>query len=164
MDFKCDHCEKSFTRQYNLKVHKLKEHDGMTTVNKQRHQQSHQALVPKAQSFKFKHPFCMLVAGPSHSGKTSWTVKLLAERRECFQPPVDTILYCYSQWQKNYDDLKRLVPSTQFHQGQPSMEILESLQNGILVLDDLMEESVNDSKIMNMFIVGSHHRNISVFF
>ena len=91
-------------------------------------------------------------------------MKLLAERRECFQPPMDTILYCYSQWQKNYDELKHLVPTTQFHQGQPSMEKLESLQNGILVLDDLMEESVNDSKIMNMFIVGSHHRNISVLF
>ena len=44
------------------------------------------------------------------------------------------------------------------------MEKLESLQNGILVLDDLMEESVSDSKIINMFIVGSHHRNISVLF
>ena len=140
------HCEKNYTRQYKLKKHKLKKHDDVPTTSKQ-NLSSHQALVPKAQFFKFKHPFCMLVAGPSHSGKTSWTVQLLAERRECFQPPVDTILYFYSQRQKNYDDLKRLVPATQFHQEQPSMEKLESLQNGILVLDDLMEESVNDSKI-----------------
>ena len=27
------------------------------------------------QLFQFKHPFCMLVADPSQSGKTSWTVQ-----------------------------------------------------------------------------------------
>ena len=64
----------------------------------------------------------------------------------------------------NYDDIKCAVPSTQFHQGIPSLEKLESLQNIILVLDDLMEESVKDSNILNMFIAGSHHRNISVLF
>ena len=106
----------------------------------------------------------MMVCGPSRSGKTKWTVRLLEERHERFQPPVDAILFCYSEWQTNYDDLKNLVPNTQFHQGLPPLEKLESLQNGILVLDDLMEESVHDSKIMNMFIVGSHHRNISVLF
>ena len=31
---------------------------------------SHQALAPRSQPFKFKHPFCMMVAGPSRSGKT----------------------------------------------------------------------------------------------
>ena len=28
----------------------------------------HQALAPRSQPFKFKHPFCMMVAGPSRSG------------------------------------------------------------------------------------------------
>ena len=85
-----------------------------------------------AKSFKFKHPCCMMVAGPSQSGKTTWTVRLLERRNERFQPAFDVILFCYSQWQKNYDDLKRLVPTTQFHQGIPSLEKLESLQNIIL--------------------------------
>ena len=59
----------------------LQRSDGIpvTTVSK-RNLFSHQALSLRSQPFKFKHPFCMLVAGPSHSGKTSWTVKLLAER------------------------------------------------------------------------------------
>ena len=117
-----------------------------------------------AKSFKFKHPCYMMVAGPSQSGKTTWTVRLLEKREECFQPAVDTILFYYSQWQKNYDDLKQKVPSTIFHQGIPSLERMDSLQNGVLVLDDLMEEVIRDSNLMNMFIVGSHHRNISVLF
>ena len=106
----------------------------------------------------------MMVCGPSRSGKTKWTVRLLEERHERFQLPTDTILFCYSEWQTNYEDLKHSVPNTQFHQGLPPLEKIESLQNGILVLDDLMEKSVHYSKIMNMFIVGSHHRNISVLF
>ena len=43
----------------------------------------------------------MLVAGPSRSGKTQWTVKLLEQRQQRIEPPVDRILFCYSQWQKN---------------------------------------------------------------
>ena len=125
---------------------------------------SQQTLAPISQSFRFKHPFCMLVAGPLQSGKTSWTVNLLKERHNRFQPSVDAILFCYSQWQKSYDELKQKVPPTIFHQGIPSLERMVSLQNGVLVLDDLIEEVIRDSNIMNMFIVGIQHRNISVLF
>ena len=124
----------------------------------------HQALATRSKPLKFKHPFCMMVSGPSRSGKTQWTVRLLNERHKHIDTPVDRILFCYSQWQHTYDELKRLVPMTHFHQGLPSLETMRSLQNAILVLDDLMEETVKDPNIMNMFVVGSHHRNISVLF
>ena len=52
----------------------------------------HQALATRSQPFKFKHPFCMMVAGPSQSGKTQWVVRLLKERRERIEPPVDGVL------------------------------------------------------------------------
>ena len=52
----------------------LQRSDGVpvTTVCKRNHQ------VPTAisESFKFKHPFGMLVAGPTQSGKTLWTMKI----------------------------------------------------------------------------------------
>ena len=106
----------------------------------------------------------MLVAGPTQSGKTQWTVKFLKERRQRIEPPVDGILFCYSIWQDKYDTLKREVPTAQFHKGIPTLQTLRNLSNGILVLDDLMEEVIKDHNIMNMFTVGSHHRNISVLF
>ena len=62
---------------------------------------SHQALAPRLQLFKFKHRFCMMVAGPSRSGKTQWVVRLLKERRERIEPPVDGVVFCYSHWQEN---------------------------------------------------------------
>ena len=106
----------------------------------------------------------MLVAGPTQSGKTQWTVKFLKERNQRINPPVDDILFCYSEWHDKYDTLRREVPTTQFHKGIPALDTLKSLKNLILVIDDLMEEAVNDQNIMNMFTVGSHHRNISVLF
>ena len=36
-----------------------------------------QALVSSTHPFKFKHPFCMMVTGPSRSGKTHWVLRLL---------------------------------------------------------------------------------------
>ena len=145
MEFKCDQCGQSFTRSYNLKVHKLNRHSNSkamkrmyldedaaesytplersnavpdnwkpnvdepgfarkeslqrtdrepyTSVRK-RNLFIHQDLAPRSQTFKFQHPFCMLVAGPSRSGKTQWTMKLLKERH---QHRVDGILFCYSQ-------------------------------------------------------------------
>ena len=44
------------------------------------------------------------------------------------------------------------------------MERIDSFQNGVLVLDDLVEEVIKESNIMNMFIGGSHHKNISLLF
>ena len=124
----------------------------VTTVSK-RNLFRHQVPELGSHHFKFKHPFCMLVAGPTQSGKTQWTVKFLKERHQRTDPPVDGILFCYSQWQDKYDTLKREVPTTQFHKGIPAMETLKSLQNGILVIDDLMEEAVKDKNIMNIFTV-----------
>ena len=106
----------------------------------------------------------MMVAGPSRSGKTQWVVKLLKERHERIDPPVHGVMFCYTHWQDKYDELKRSVPSTHFHQGLPSMNTMNSLSNGILILDDLMDQVVKDPKIMSVFTEGSHHKNISVLF
>ena len=59
----------------------------VTTVSK-RNLFSHQALASRSQPFKFKHPFCMLVADPSRSGKTQWAVKLLKQRHQRIEPPI----------------------------------------------------------------------------
>lgn len=85
--------------------------------------ESQQAAKPSSivrmQSFKFKHLFCMLVAGPSRSGKPHWVVGLLRQHRKLIDPPVDAILYCYAHWQGKYDELKMSAPLAQFHKGLP---------------------------------------------
>jgi len=34
----------------------------------------------------------------------------------------------------------------------------------LIIFDDLMSECINSNTIMNLFTVGSHHKNTSVFF
>ena len=85
----------------------------------------------------------MQVAGPTQSGKIQWTVKFLKERHQHIDPPVDGVLFCYFQWQDKYDALKREVPTAQFHKGIPTLETLKNFQNGILVIDDLMDAAVS---------------------
>ena len=75
--------------------------------------------ITKKSSFKFKHPFCMMVAGPSRSGKTQWVINLLRTRRERMQPVPKRIVYCYAHWQPKYDELKAFEPSTHFNKGLP---------------------------------------------
>ena len=41
--------------------------------------------------------------------------EILKERHQRIDPPVDGVLFCYSQWQDKYDALKREVPTAQFH-------------------------------------------------
>ena len=81
--------ESGFTKEESLQRH---EGEPFTTVSK-RNLLNHQASTSIAESFEFKHPFGMLVAGPTQSGKTQWTVKFLKERNQRIDPPVDDILF-----------------------------------------------------------------------
>ena len=74
------------------------------------------------------------------------------------------MVFCYSHWQDKYDELQRTVPTTEFHRGLPSAKMMTSLRNGIIILDDLMEQAVKDPNIMSIFTEGNHNKNISVIF
>lgn len=51
----------------------------------------------------FKHPFSMLIAGPSYSGKTTFTMELLknldcgVDFRNCFATPIPQIIQTCTQ-------------------------------------------------------------------
>ena len=113
---------------------------------------------------KYKHPFCMTVAGPSQCGKTKFILDLLADRNSIIYPIPTRIKYCYSVWQCNFDDLKISIPTIEFCKGIPDLEDNDSLDNNLIVLDDLMSECIDNKNILQLFTIGSHHKNISVIF
>lgn len=82
-------------------------------------------------------------------------------------PPPRAHHYCYRAWQAAFDEMKK-EKRVQFHEGLPTAEGLDQwfgpTQRGLLVLDDLMEEGVNDKRVLDLFSKQSHHRNISVMF
>ena len=103
----------------------------------------------------------IMISGPTKSGKTVWTHKLLTNNM--FTQPISSILYCYGVYQKYYDEMK--IPNLEFHEGLPSLEKVQSLHDGlfhIIVLDDLMEYIVKSIETQNLFTKYCHHYNITV--
>jgi hypothetical protein len=82
-------------------------------------------------------------------------------------PPPTEIIFCYSKWQPIYDDLEK-EHDVSFHRGLPEEETIPSDgKNRWLIIDDLMNE-VKQKRghdiLLNLFVRGSHHDNISVIY
>ena len=110
------------------------------------------------------HPSRILVAGPTNSGKTHLVRRLLEE--PCFTDMPKKILYCYTAWQKTYDELQKQKLPITFHQGFPATMIEDRdywpADGGpyMIVLDDLQHDQ-NDV-LLRLQQIYSHHYNISV--
>ena len=105
----------------------------------------------------------IMVSGPTGSGKTYWTHKLLTYNM--FTEPVVSVLYCYGVYQDYFNTMK--IPNLEFHEGLPTFEKVKSLQDGqfhVIVLDDLMEQIVKSVETQNLFTKYCHHYNISAIF
>jgi hypothetical protein len=54
------------------------------------------------------------------------------------------------------------IPYVHWIQGLPDKDFLDKISNAIVVIDDLMDASVNDQNMMSIFTERSHHQNLSV--
>ncbi len=113
-----------------------------------------------------EHPFSMIVAGPSKAGKSVYTSKLLKFIDSmCTVPPTE-IIWCYSEYQPNYQTMACEIPRLRFVQGLPDFKDLrnETSSARLMVLDDLMSECSKNKEVTNLFTKGVHHWNISLIF
>ena len=105
----------------------------------------------------------IMIAGPTGSGKTFWTNKLL--KNHMFSEPVSSVLYCYGVYQTYYDKMK--IPNLELHEGLPSLDKVQSLNDGkfhVIVLDDLMEYIVKSIETQNFFTKYCHHITLQLYF
>ena len=107
---------------------------------------------------RFQHPCTMIVSGPTSSGKTQWTIKLLRNIQDMFDHAQDHVYWCYSEYQDIFDTLRHV----KFIEGLPDPNIFDPKQRHLVVIDDLMSET--DSRVTKLFTKGSHHRNVTVIF
>lgn len=106
--------------------------------------------------FHFHHPFSMIIAGPSMSGKTTFLKKLLSLKERMFNVKFNKIIWCYAETNAKPD-----IPGVIFHKGMLTNHTNESNKPILIVLDDLMSDAYN-ADVSELFTKGSHHRNTSV--
>jgi len=78
--------------------------------------------------------------------------------------PPKKVLYCFGVYQELYDDMKSICT---FHEGLPTADTINDFANGehrIIVLDDLLNDVVQNTDMEKLFVLGSHHKKLSVFF
>ena len=107
---------------------------------------------------RWKHPFTALLSGPTGSGKTVFTFEFIREAANMINPPVEKIMYCFSEYQAVFNE----YPDVTFHEGLPDISQFDGHHRTLLIIDDLMSET-NDS-VSNIFTKVSHHRNVSVMY
>ena len=111
-------------------------------------------------AFVFRHPFTMLLAGPTSCGKTTWMKHLLQQAESMITPPPEKILWFYKRWQPAYTDLQETVPHIEFVQGIEQWN--PDGQPTLYIYDDLMKDTTKNVDVCEMYTEGSHHCNLSV--
>ena len=115
----------------------------------------------------FQHPFTMLIAGPTGSGKTFFVSRLIKYRSRMIYPPIERIIWCYSKWQRHYETLKndvnQWVKGLDFEKYLKINPQTKKPYNTLVVIDDLQREA-QDGSVAALFERGSHHDNISVVY
>jgi len=101
---------------------------------------------------------------PTFSGKTRFVVDLIKKRSEIIDKPIKTIIYVYTDHQNIFYELEQQVPGIIF---TTDIFQIESLINEetLVIIDDKMDTITRgkDKELMiNFFIKGCHHKNISV--
>lgn len=108
---------------------------------------------------RFLHPFSMIVAGASGTGKTRYVKDLLSRVHPAFR----SVTWCYSEWQPEYAD--GFPPYVDFVRGLPADlldTVLEKPAPRCVVFDDLMTQCATSSVVSELFVQKRHHADLSV--
>ena len=115
-------------------------------------------------NFWFKHPFSLMIVGPTSCGKTHFVRQLL----ESSKMKDFNYEWYYNQYQQTYTDFQRAVGKgrVKLSRGLPKyndedLRDLNPVKKTVIILDDLMEEAKNSTLVSKLFTQG-RHRNVSV--
>jgi GTPase SAR1 family protein len=112
---------------------------------------------------RLRCPFTMLISGPSSSGKTTFTRRLLERRGDKFDKSSPKVYWFYKVYQDIYEKMKQENVVDEFIEGIPSMSWIDeniAEKNCTIVIDDMALEVTEDTA--KIFSVGSHHFHLNV--
>ena len=93
------------------------------------------------EQLKLKHPFTLICAGPTGSGKTILIAKILENYKLMFKPVTEKIIYCYSIWQDMFKNMLEVNQNIVFVQDMITEDQIDPSTRNLIILDDLMDES-----------------------
>ena len=103
----------------------------------------------------------MCVAGPSHSGKTTFVLDLLEHRHVIFDCEPNRVIWCYGIYQHELNIKLR----QKGYQLSPNIISVSDIKPyDIVVLDDLLNESKNSQDVSAMFTKVAHHKPCFIIF
>ena len=111
--------------------------------------------------FRLKCNRTLCVVGPSHSGKTYFTLSLLDHRHELFDCTPQRVVWCYGIYQA---DLQRELQHRGYSIHSGIIPIDEIQPYDIIILDDLLNESKNSQDVTHMFTKAAHHKPCFIIF
>ena len=103
----------------------------------------------------------LCVAGPSHSGKTTFVLNLLDRKKEFFDCIPRRVIWCYGIYQH---ELVNQLQQRGYITKAGLISESEIEPYDIVVLDDLLNESKNSSDVTGMFTRAAHHKPCFIIF
>lgn len=115
---------------------------------------------------RLKHPFPLCCAGPTTCGKSSFVRKLLECGEDMIENAPEKIIWCYGEYQPQFEEMRASIPNIEFIEGLPSnlIDLIDPTLRNLLVLDDLMSETGNSKELTNLVTRGCHHKNLSLIY
>ena len=122
---------------------------------------------------KFNTPCGVLIAGSSQCGKSSISATLLKNRSHMFTDVPKEIIYVYTCWDKQFDDLQtELKSDITFRTDIPTNQELQDIYNRnpmprALILDDKISAFKNDAQgraLVELAAVITHHCHFTVIY
>ncbi len=106
----------------------------------------------------FKTPANLLICGETNSGKTHWLERLIKFSDRMFDPQPNGVVVMYKRYQPTYTKWEQTYTNVRCVEGlqREPLESGEFGQNILLVLDDLMSETVDDAYFCSVYTAGRH--------
>lgn len=114
---------------------------------------------------RFRHPFSMLVAGPSECGKSTFIYELLKNAHRLIDTEFDYIVCFLGSEDPKLKELTFLYRSKiTFVSGLPENidDYIDSSKHGFVLIDDLMQEATRTMQVTELFTKKCHHQNFSI--